>query len=274
MKGCSMNKIPKFHSNKKYWMILNKLAFGDACQCPGCKSELQVRYVRKYLWCSICRKKYRPTSYKGSWLYGMKLSPKQLFILLWAWQHKKSLDTARHMALVSYRTTQRWYERFREHIPDESAAILSGLVQIDESYFGKLKSKQPQTIVVGAIEPDTRRIALRITNTRSQEALEQFVLDQIKAGTLVVSDKWYAYDELHLLGYDHESWNHSIGQFAGTNQIEGLWSSIKRYLRRLYGCIPTKNLQSILNEFMARHNRPSLFASQTNYLQATLFHLG
>lgn len=157
-------------------------------------------------------------------------------------QNKKSPDTARLLAEVSYKTVGRWYARFRKHIPDESVAILEGLVQIDESYFGKLKSRQPQTIVVGAIEPHTRRVMLRVTNSRGQDPLEQFVLDTIKAGSLVVSDKWYAYQELPLLGYGHESWNHSTGQFAGTNQIEGLWSSIKRYLRKLYGCVPTKNL--------------------------------
>lgn len=254
-------------------MILNKLAFGDNVSCPICLNTMKANYLCKYLWCSSCRKKYRPTSFRGSWLYGMKLTPRQLFILLWAWQNKKSPDTARHMAMTSYTATQRWYERFREHIPDESSAILSGLVQIDESYFGRLKSKQPQTIVAGAIEPHTRRIALKITNSRSQEALEQFVLEQIETGSLVVSDKWYGYQELPLLGYHHESWNHSERQFAGTNQIEGLWSSIKRYLRKLYGCVPTDNLQTILNEFMARHNRRSLFDSPINYLQEALFHL-
>lgn len=265
-----MNKLPKFSSNKKCWMVLNRLVFGSECQCPDCEYALRERYVRKYLWCRYCRKKYRATAYRGSWLYGMKLQPKQLFVLLWCWQYKKSPDTARLLAGVSYTTVGRWYERFRQRIPDESAALLTSLVQIDESYFGKLRSRQPQTIVVGAIEPDTRKVALRITNSRGQDALEQFVTDYVKAGSLVVSDRWYAYDELTLLGYDHESWNHSNGQFAGTNQIEGLWSSIKRYLRKLYGCVPTKNLQLILNEWMARLNSPWLFASPTAYLAATV----
>lgn len=265
-----MSKLPKFSSNKKCWMILNNLVFGPECPCPGCAQGLRPRYVRKYLWCSGCRRKYRPTAYKGSWLYGMKLQPKQLFVLLWCWQNRKSPDTACLLSAVSYTTVQRWYTRFRDHLPDEAAALLADLVQIDESYFGKLKSRQPQTIVAGAIEPHTRRIALRITNSRGQDALEQFVLDSVRPGTLVVSDKWYAYEELPLLGYGHESWNHSSGQFAGTNQIEGLWSSIKRYLRKLYGCVPTKNLQVILNEWMARQNSPGLFASPTNYLQATV----
>lgn len=78
------------------WMILNKLAFGDNVSCPLCLSAMKANYLHKYVWCSFCRKKYRPTSFKGSWLYGMKLNPRQLFILLWAWQNKKSPDTARH----------------------------------------------------------------------------------------------------------------------------------------------------------------------------------
>jgi len=263
-----MSKLPKFSSNKKYWMYLNRLAFGSGCQCPGCSRGLQERYVRKYLWCGACRKKYRATAVGGSWLYGMKLSPRQLFVLLWCWQNKKSPDTARLLAGVSYTTTARWYQRFREQVP-EATATLRGLVQVDESYFGKQRSRQPQLIVTGAIEPDTRKVMLRITNSRGQDALEQFVLDTVQIGSLVVSDKWYAYQELPLLGYAHESWNHSNGQFAGTNQVEGVWSSMKRYLRKLYGSVPTKRLELICKEWMARQNQPSWFTSPENFLRVT-----
>lgn len=255
-------------------MILNKLVFGDSVSCPGCENTLKQNYLQKYLWCRLCRKKYRPTAYRGSWLYGMKLSPKQLFVILWCWQNKKSPDTTRILAQTSYTTVQRWYERFRQYIPPDSLEQLSVHIQVDESYFGKRKSVQSQMIVTGAIEPHTRKVALKITGDylsgRSRNVLERFIQDTTEQGTLVITDKWYGYNELHLLGYDHESWNHSIGQFSATNQIEGLWSSIKRYLRKLYGCIPTKNLESILTEWVARQNRPSLFVSPENYLQATL----
>ena len=265
-----MYKVPVFHSNKKYWMFLNKLVFGDSINCPICSCHMRQNYKQKYLWCSGCRRKYSPTAHKGSWLYGMKLSYRQLFMLLWCWQNKMSPGTTRLKAELSYTTVQRWYERFRIHTP-ESIVQLTDLIQADESYFGKQKSVQDQLIVVGAINPVTRQVALRITNSRSQESIESFVQDYVAQGALIVSDKWYAYQELPLLGYSHESWNHSLGHFAGTNQIEGLWSSIKRYLRKLYGCVPTKQLQSILNEWTARLNRPDLFTSPENYLQECLF---
>lgn len=267
-----MSKLPKIASNIKCWRILNKLIFTEDCICPTCSHRLCENYKNKYLWCRLCRKKYRFGSYKGSWLYGMKLRPRQLFVLLWCWQNRKSPDTACLLSETSYATVNRWYERFRCNLPDQSDITLSELAQIDESYFGKQKSKQPQTIVTGAIEqnPDAngvKRVVLKITNSRSKEVLEQFVLESIREGALIVSDKWYGYDDLDVLGYSHESWNHSEGKFAGTNQIEGLWSCIKRYLRKLYGCVPTKNLQLILNEWMARHNLSYLFKTPEDYLR-------
>ena len=76
-------------------------------------------------------------------------------------------------------------------------------MQVDESYFGKRRSKQSQHIVVGAKDTTTGRIALRITDSRDRQPLEQFVQDYIVAGSLAASDKWRAYDELELLGHAH-----------------------------------------------------------------------
>lgn len=199
----------------------------------------------------------------------MKLTPRQLFVLLWCWQNKKSPDTARLLAGVSYTTAARWYQHFREQVP-EATVTLCGLVQIDESYFGKQRSRQPQRIVVGAIEPDTRKVMLRITNSRRQDALERFVTDYVKPGTLVSSDKWWAYEELPLLGYPHEAHNHRVGDYANTNQAEGIWSSMKRYLRKLYSSVPTKQLELICKEWMARQNQPSWFTEPENFLRVTL----
>lgn len=251
-------------------MCLNRLVFGAECHCPGCTSTLQERYIRGYLWCPACRRKYRATAWQGSWLYGMKLKPKQLFVLLWCWQQKKGPEVATLLAEVSYTTVARWYERFRLRVP-EGSPLLSQMIQIDESYFGKLRSKQAQRIVVGAIEPHTRKLALRITDSRGQEALERFVQDYVTHGSLVISDKWWAYEELPLLGYSHESHSHSKGDYANTNQGENIWSVSKRHARKLYGGrILTKHLEALCEEWMARHNQPWLFENPMNFLQATL----
>lgn len=264
-----MSNLPNLAGNLKCWRKLNKLVFGGSVSCPGCASSLKENYQSGYLWCTDCRRKYRPTAYRGSWLYGLKLKPRQFFLLVWAWQNKKSPDTARLLAGVSYTTARQWYRRFRAQLPD-TTVTLEHVVQVDESYFGRLKSKQPQVIVAGAIAPYSRQVALRITNTRSREALEQFVQSAVQPGALVLTDRWYAYEELSLLGYGHEACNHSQNHFGPTNGIEGFWSVLKRHLRKLYGCIPTKHLEPILNEWTARQNQPSWFASPENFLRVTV----
>jgi len=264
-----MSKLPVFYSNKKYWRILNKLVFTGDVVCPACHRKLSQNYRARYLWCAQCRRKYRATAYKGSWLYGMKLKPRQLFILLWAFQNRKSPDTARLLAGVSYPSVQRWYERFRTQLPKSDEVRLSELVAADESFFGRLKSQQEQEIVVGVISK-LNQLRLMPVSRRDADTLSAFICETVKEGALVLTDEWRGYNELECYGYGREAWNHSRGRLAGTNQIERVWSAIKRYLRKLYGCIPTKNLPVILKEWEARHNFPALFENQTNYLQATL----
>lgn len=118
-----MSKLPSFPSNKRAWNILVTLVFGVAGKCPLCTLRLKERYDKRYLWCRKCRKKFRPTSYKSSWLYGMKISPRQLFILIWCWKRRKSKETAMLLGGVSHTTTERWYERFERHAEDAREAL-------------------------------------------------------------------------------------------------------------------------------------------------------
>ena len=124
-----MSTIPKFASNKKCWQFLNKLAFEDTMACPNCQHSLQENYKNKYLWCKFCCKKYQATSYRGSWFYGMKLSPRQLFVLICCWQTKRYTEATCLLAGVSY-ITGRWYIQFRKQLPgsDKLATILKDVV--------------------------------------------------------------------------------------------------------------------------------------------------
>jgi transposase-like protein len=170
---------------------------------------------------------------------------------------------------LSYTTIRRWYWRFRALVPpDDQTALLSGVVEVDEAWFGK-KRFGGQTIVVGAIERDTRRLKLQVIPDTEQDSLEDFLERNVVRSSLVVTDCAAGYNGIEWLGYTRESWNHSKGHFAGTNHIEGTWSEMKRYLRKLYGCVPTKRLPLILNEWMARHNSLRLFTSPVYFLQVT-----
>jgi transposase-like protein len=175
---------------------------------------------------------------------------------------------------LSYPTIERWYKRFRQHLPPDNTVKLSGIVEVDEAYFGKRRYGH-QVIVVGAIErlidpkTNTRRLKLRIIPDTEQDSLEKFLEDNVERDSLVITDCHMGYNDIEWLGYSHESWNHSLEHFAGTNHIEQNWSAMKRYLRKLYGNIPTTDIQLILDEWVARHNRPDIFQSPEKFLQGT-----
>jgi len=225
-----------------------------------------------YGWCAVCRAKVRPKAV--TWFRGSKLSYRQVFLLVHCWQQRQSPGAARLATGLSYTTVHRWYWRFRALVPqDNQAAMLSGIVEVDEAWFGKRKFGG-QTIVMGGIERDTKRLKLQVIPDTDQDTFEAFLEANVTRDSLVVTDCAPGYHDIGFLGYGHEAWNHSKGNFAGTNHIESTWSAMKRHLRKLYGCVPTKHIQLVLNEWMARHNNLRLFASPQAYLELTLFRIG
>lgn len=117
-----------------------------------------------------CRQKIQPKAH--TWFCSSKLSYRQAFLLLWCFQNKQSLGTARLVAGVSYTTVCRWYWRFRVNLPTVLPE-LSGVVEVDESFFGK-QCYGHQAMVVGAIEQDTRKLRLQVIPDRAQDTLELF----------------------------------------------------------------------------------------------------
>ena len=249
---------------------IQKLVTG-ASSCSHCKGKVQFKRATSYGWCRSCRIKVRPKA--ATWFRGSKLGYRQLFLLLHCWQRRQSPGSAKLATGLSYTTIHRWYWRFRTLIPKDNASeMLSGIVEVDEAWFGR-KRFGGQTIVMGAIERDTKRLKLAVIPDTEQDSLEGFLELHVTRDSLVVTDCAAGYNGIEWLGYTRESWNHSIGHFAGSNHIEGTWSAMKRHLRKLYGCVPTKRLQLFLNEWMARHNNLRLFASPQDYLELTLFRI-
>lgn len=140
--------------------------------CHHCGQRIAWRRGRDYGWCRACRTKIRPKA--ATWLRGSNLRYRQLFFLLVAWQTRQSPGSVRSSLGVSYPTIQRWYARFRTHIPPDGGELLSGIVAVDEAWFGK-KRYGGQTIVMGGIEVDTRRLRLQVIPDTEQDSIELFL---------------------------------------------------------------------------------------------------
>jgi transposase-like protein len=257
-----MASIP---SNYQCRLLVECIVFGKDCLCPQCRNSL--KRGKNYSWCKICRKKWYPKSL--TWLRGSKVSYQQLFLLIRGWQSNTPPGGVKNLVGLSYPTIARWYSRFREHLPRDKN-LLDGIVEVDESYFGRKKYGN-QEIVIGAVVRELKRLKLKWIPNACQDELEDFVWEAVAPTSKLHTDCNPGYYDLHSWGYGHYLWNHSDGHFTGTNNIENVWSVIKRQIRRLYGQIRTNKLPEFIVEWEARVNFPHLFEDPKTYLQETLF---
>jgi hypothetical protein len=156
---------------------------------------------------------------------------------------------------------------------------LVGEVEIDESFFGKRRFNRynpdtgqlvkGQTCIIGAIERGTHRVKLQIIPDRERETVERFVRSNIRVGSHTLTDSLWSYNELPYLGYTWDFCNHARGHFGPTNQIENLWSVMKRQLRQVYGTLSFSltDWNYILNERQIRQNEPDIMYNVDNYLR-------
>lgn len=246
--------------------ILQTLLVGSD-HCHACDGMLSFKRTVTYGWCRHCRVKVRPKA--ATWFRGSKLKYRTIFALLSCWQARLSPGAARAATGLSYTTIARWYARFREQLPPDGGELLSGVVAVDEAWFGK-KRHGGQTIVMGGIEVDTRRLRLQVIPDTDQDSIELFLQAWVGRGSHLITDAAASYNGVEWLGYSREAYNHSIGHFGQSNHIECIWSAMKRHLRKLYGCVSTAHIHTFLREWEARHNQRSLFESPLNYLKATV----
>lgn len=258
-----MNSLANLPSERQCHKILFKIVWGTS-HCPDC--EHRLLYRGNYAWCGKCRKKHSVRSV--TWFHHSKLSFQKIWLLIWCWQKKKSIGSTKDIVGTSYPTIRRWFRSFRIVLPHSKIA-LCGDIECDESFFGRRKYGH-QTMVIGAIERHGRKIKLAVIKDRDKTTLEDFIETSIDIGSRVTTDAWFAYNEIDLLGYEHDYCNHSKGHFGPTNNIENLWSVIKRHIRSLYNNLSIRDLTEILKEWENRQNNPELFYTVDNYLKVTV----
>ena len=264
-----MNSLANLPTERQCHKQIFKAIYGVS-GCPACAHR--PLYRSNYAWCRVCRKKWSVKA--ACWLKQSNLSFRSIWLLIWCWQQQKSVGTTVDITGRSYPTVRRWFRRFREHMPSSSLK-LSGIVEVDESFFGKQRFGS-QAIVVGAIERDTRRVRLQVIPDRAQGTLELFLSNTVRRGSHITTDAHAGYSDLEFYGYTHERCNHSFGHFGPTNMIENFWGVLKRSLRRLYGRLTLADLPDILKEWEQRQNNPEMFYTVDSYLRATagLFGVG
>ena len=147
----------------------------------------------------------------------------------------------------------------------------AGPVEADESYFGgKRKHKSnaerkaatgrgavDMEAVVGVKDRETNRVAARHIARTDAPHVAGFVATKARFGAKVCTDEAAVYNALDPW-YDHESVNHSAGEYvrqqAHINGMESYWSMMKRSHTGTFHKFSPKHLDRYIQEFAARHN--------------------
>lgn len=160
--------------------------------------------------------------------------------------------------------------RLREAMGGDDEGKLSGIVKIDEAYFGGLEGNKHESkkikagrgvadkqAVLGMRERGGTVKAKPIKST-NQKTLQSEVHKSVEAGSTTYTDEHRGYLGLDGLWFKHGTVKHGVKEFvndmAHTNGIESVWAVIKRGCNGVYHHWSTKHLERYVDEFSFRLN--------------------
>lgn len=163
---------------------------------------------------------------------------------------------------VTYKTAWRMFHQIRMMMGDDGKP-LSGEVEVDEMYVGadpmRRSSVKPHNhqVIFGMVERGGRAKVKHVKSSGVRVLVPEIVKG-VKTSSAIYSDEWRAYGKLAVWGYDHETVTHSAGEFvrghAHTQNVENLWSNMKRGIKGVYRHVDAKYLQEYVDEYAFRYS--------------------
>jgi transposase-like protein len=164
---------------------------------------------------------------------------------------------------VTYKCAWRIAKQIRSLFSEDTEPF-DGTVEVDETYIGgRAKGKRgrgsdKKTPVVGLVEREGSVRAVVTENVKSSTVMP-LIKDNVKEGSMIMTDEFVIYQSLTSSGYEHQTVNHGSKQYVEgikhTNTIEGFWSQLKRSVNGTYHAVSPKYLQTYVDEFAYRYNQ-------------------
>lgn len=243
----------------------------DGAHCPHCGSVSvsAIASGKPMPWrCRDCRKHFSVRT-------GTVMAESKLPLRKWAFAIylcATSLKGVSSMKLhrdLNITQKSAWFlaHRIREAFEAEGG-MFAGPVEVDETYMGGKRKNMPKAkranltgrgavgkvAVAGAKDRVTKRVNAAVVPATDGETLQGFVRAHAEAGATVYTDDASAYRG--MTGFDHESVNHSVGEYvraqAHTNGIESFWAMLKRGYHGTFHHFSAEHMQRYINEFAAR----------------------
>lgn len=243
--------------------------------CPSCGHTVGWMLSDRRWECAQCNRRVSVTS--GT-IFDRTRTPLTVwFAAVWTFATSKSglsaLALQRNLEIGSYQTAWMILHRLRQVLVRPGRALLSGRVEVDETYIGghevglrggRAKGKKVLTAI--AVETTSRgrlgRCRLAPLPDATGESLHAFITDHIAPGATIVTDGWRGYQGLDRLGYRHEPRSQRAAKARGEDiatllpGVHRVASLVKRWILSTHqGSVTPEHLPSYLNEFTFRFNR-------------------
>ena len=258
--------IERFHDEDRCRAYLEKMRWPDGVRCLRCgESSVSRRKQRQQYQCNSCRYDFSVTA--GTIFHDTHLPLWKWFLAVYLIVEAKkgvSANQLKRTLGVTYKTA--WYlsHRIRAALKEADAQLLKGIVEADETFVGgKVEGmgrgyQGNKTVVVGAFERDGA-IRLQVVRGRDRETLQGFIRENVAGDAQAIyTDDWKAYEGIADQDTEHETVNHSEGEYVRgsvhTNSMENVWSLLKRSIVGSYHQVSAKHLDAYLDELEFRFN--------------------
>ena len=270
--------IEEFGSEAKCRAYLEVLRWAGDIECPRCGSDKISKIVKRNQYdCDACRYQFSVTA--GTVFNDSHLPLWKWFLatyLLCESRKGMSANQIKRTLGISYKTA--WYlcQRIRSAMKDAHPELMTGIVEMDETYVGgkqrnwhgtgRLPKSESNKIPVIGIKQRGGELRFFKAEDVKSGTLAQYIRENVKTDVeVLMTDDFASYPKAMMLagihGKKHETINHSEGIYVDgditTNGIESAFSLLKRGIVGSWHKVSAKHLPAYLDEMTFRFNNRS-----------------
>ena len=242
--------------------------------CPHCGETERVnrmggKATRKGLHkCYQCRKQFtvrQGTIFESSHL-PLKVWLQAIFLIA---SSKKGISSHQLQRMLGVTLKTAWFlsHRIREAMRCGDLGPMGGIVEVDETYIGRLSDAgnpkggvAHKMKVLSLVERSTGRAKSVVFQRATAGEIIPIVRQNVAAEAHLMTDEYIVYrtSNLKALFADHSMVCHQFGEYARgkvhTNTVEGFFSIFKRGMKGVYQHCRAKHLHRYLAEFDFRYS--------------------